>query len=141
MAPPWQPGKGDRMCSDYFISDLPNSPNFVPSIQRKELERTGSGDSYRCFEHARSHARMKEQHSKELEENRWGVESEQTQLNGIQCAITHDHNYTSREGELLLLLFSEELIEELAMHEEQEPNNGNERERSWMVVRQFISEI
>ena len=34
---PWQPGDGDRICSDHFIlkkkSVIPNNPDYVPSIQ------------------------------------------------------------------------------------------------------------
>lgn len=74
----WQPSTGDLMCSDHFIfrrkSDLPSFPDFVPSVQMKKLEIPGcsscSKDSHCCFEHARCHARMQEQHSKELGKNR-----------------------------------------------------------------------
>ena len=42
---PWQPSSCDRVCSDYFIygkkSDLPGCPDFVLSIQTKELELPG----------------------------------------------------------------------------------------------------
>ena len=108
----WQPGSGDRMCSDHFISrkksDLPGSPDFVPSIQAKTLELTGclshSEDFYRRFLHARCRARMQEQCSKESEKNRQKAELKQAQLNTIQRAITHDHTYASSlvssEGEL-----------------------------------------
>ena len=73
------------MCSDHFISrkkfDLPGSPDFVPSIQTKELELLGcstrSEDSYHRFEHIRCLARMQEVQSKELKKNRWAVELEQ----------------------------------------------------------------
>ena len=63
----WQPGSGDRVCSDHFISrkksDLPGSPDFVPSIQTKTLELTRclshSEDSYRRFLNARCCAECK----------------------------------------------------------------------------------
>ena len=127
---PWQPGSGDRVCSDHFISkkksDIPSSPDYVPSVQTKELElpecSARSEDSYRRFERARCRARMQEQHSKELEKNRRAVEFEQAQLKDIQRAITHDHTYASSlpssEGDLVSL--KEPPSEELVMHEKQD---------------------
>ena len=126
---PWQPGTGDHVCSEHFISkrksDLPSSPDFVPSVQRKELEllvySTPSSEvSYRRFERARSRARIREQHCKELEKNRWAVELDQARLSDIRLAITHDHTYASSERELVLELVSveEPLSEELVTHEE-----------------------
>ena len=33
----WKPGRGDRVCSDHFLSkrklDLPTNPDYVPSVQ------------------------------------------------------------------------------------------------------------
>ena len=51
----WQPGSGDRVCSDHFVSrkksDLPGLPDFVPSIQTKmlELSLSHSENSYCHF--------------------------------------------------------------------------------------------
>ena len=100
---PWQPSSCYHVCSGYFIygkkSDLPGCPDFVPSIQTKELElpicSSRNEDSYHHFEHIRCWARMQELQSKELEKNRWAAELEQVQWNDIQSAITHDHTYTS----------------------------------------------
>ena len=123
---PWQPGTG-CMCSEHFISkrksDLPSSPDFVPSVQRKELElpvySTPSSEvSYRHFERARSRARIREQHCKELEKNRQAVELDQARLSDIRLAITHDHTYASSEMELVSV--EEPLSEELVTHEEQD---------------------
>ena len=105
---PWQPGSGDRVCSDHFISkrksDLPSSPDFVPSVHSKDLNIPGcptrSEDSYRRFERAKTRARLREQHSKALEKNIKEVELEQARRNGIQRAILHDHTYANSEGEL-----------------------------------------
>ena len=130
----WQPGSGDRVCSDHFISrkksDLPGSFDFVPSIQTKTLELTEclshSEDSYCRFLHARCRARVQEQCSKESEKNRRAAELKQAQLNIIQCAITHDHNYTETYTSSLVasereLVSLEELpSEELLTDEEQD---------------------
>ena len=115
------------MCSEHFISKrkshLPSSPDFVPSVQRKELElpvcSTPSSEvSYRCFERARSRARIQEQHCKELEKNRRAVELDQARLSDIRLAITHDHTYASSKRELVSV--EEPLSEELVTHEEQD---------------------
>ena len=106
---PWQPGSGDRVCSDHFVSrkksDLPSSPDFVPSVRSVESDLPGCStlneDSYRRFERARNRARLQEQHSKAVEKNRQEVELEQAWQKGIQCAITHDHTYATNDGEPL----------------------------------------
>ena len=40
---PWEPAKGSRLCSKHFISgekfDSPTSPDFVPSIYPKTVEK------------------------------------------------------------------------------------------------------
>ena len=136
---PWQPGTGDHVCSEHFISkrksDLPSSPDFVPSVQRKELElpvySTPSSEvSYRRFERARSRARIREQHCKELEKNRRAVELDQARLSDIRLDITHDHTYTSSERELVLELVSveEPLSEELVTHEERDQASLQDQE-------------
>ena len=81
---PWQPGSGDCVCSDHFVSrkksDLPSSPDFVPSVYSVESDLPGCStlneDSYRHFERARNRARLQEQHSKAVEKNRQEVELE-----------------------------------------------------------------
>jgi len=104
---PWQPGTGDRVCSDHFISgsksDLPSSPDFMPSIQRKDLKLPDNEDSYRHFERTRCCARMREHASKESEKNIRAAELEQAQLNNIQHCITHDHTYASNKEKLISL--------------------------------------
>ena len=75
---PWQPGSGDRVCLDHFISkrksDLPSSPDLDLNIPGCP---TRSEDSYRRFEHAKTRARLREQHSKALEkEVEWSKHGE-----------------------------------------------------------------
>ena len=45
---PWQPGDGDRICSDHFISkrksDIPTNPDYVPSI-RASIQSPCSSES------------------------------------------------------------------------------------------------
>ena len=86
---PWQPGEGDRVCSEHFISkkksDLPGNPDYVPSVYPQEtakkkcsansnsntLANTNSGSLAR-FERAqrRAAANEKERIEKEREEER-----------------------------------------------------------------------
>ena len=92
--------------------------DFVPSVHSKDLNIPGcptrSEDSYRRFERTKIRARLREQHSKALENNIKEVELEQARRNGIQRAILHDHTYANSEGELV----EEPLSEELVTHEE-----------------------
>ena len=41
-----QPGEGDRVCSEHFISkkkaDLPNNPDYVPSVYLHEMAKKKS---------------------------------------------------------------------------------------------------
>ena len=121
---PLQPGSGDRVCSDHFVSrkksDLPSSPDFVPSVRSVESDLPGCSilneDSYCHFERARNRARLQEQHSKAVEKNRQEVELEQAWQKGIQRAITHDHTYANNGGELVSL--EEPLGEGSVVHEE-----------------------
>ena len=45
----WKPGKGDRLCSDHFISgkksDKPGNPDYVPSVKPKKSPRKSSESS------------------------------------------------------------------------------------------------
>ena len=69
----WNPGVGDRVCSVHFISkkksDLPDSPDYVLSIMRRDLEASCSSAAYSHFEHVSRHARIQEQRRKEKANN------------------------------------------------------------------------
>ena len=138
---PWQPGSGDHVCSDHFISgrksDLPSSPDFVPSVHSKELDLprcpTRSEDSYRRFERVKTCARLRDQHSNALEKNRQEVELEQAWRNAIRRAITHDHTYANSEGKLVS--FEEPLNEE---HSDQELASDERRDENKEVNRELL---
>ena len=76
----WKLGDGDRVCSEHFVSkkksDLPNSPDYVPSVYHetiaKKLSRTASVSSLAHFERAKqcSATHEIEQLAKEKEEER-----------------------------------------------------------------------
>lgn len=81
---PWQPGEGDRVCSEHFISkktaDLPDNPDYVSSICPQETVKKFNGnsnsntiaESLARFERALRHATVnkKEWIEKEKEEER-----------------------------------------------------------------------
>ena len=57
---PRKPGEGDRLCSEHFVlkkeSDLPNSPDYVPSVypetSAKKSSCAANASSLACFERA-----------------------------------------------------------------------------------------
>ena len=82
---PWQPGEGDRVCSEHFISkkkaNLPNNPDYVPSVYPHETAKkkcsgnsnsNTNGRGLACFERAqrRAAASEKERIEKEREDER-----------------------------------------------------------------------
>lgn len=82
---PWQPGEGDRVCSEHFISkkkaDLPNNPDYIPSVYPHETAKkkcsgnsnsNTNGGSLARFERAqrRAAASEKERVEKEREDER-----------------------------------------------------------------------
>ena len=142
---PWQPGSGDRVCSDHFVSrkksELPSSPDFVPSVRSVESDLPGcpirGEDSYRRFERARNRARLQEQHSKAVEKNRQEVELEQIRQKGIQRAITHDHTYANNEGEPVSL--EEPLSEGSAIRDECSDLNDERLNEDEELNRELLS--
>lgn len=76
----WKPGDGDRVCSEHFVSkkksDLPNSPDYVPSVYpetiAKKLSRTASVSSLARFERAKQRSAKNEieRLAKDKEEDR-----------------------------------------------------------------------
>ena len=64
----WEPGKGDRVYSDHFISrkksDLPTSPDYVLSIPVNSNQETLDASSA-CVRFGRAQRRVKQQHERE----------------------------------------------------------------------------
>jgi len=58
----WQLGNGDRICSEHFItgkkSDLYTNPDYVPSIQTKNLQAAECNVALSRFERASHHAKL-----------------------------------------------------------------------------------
>ena len=65
---PWKPGEGDRLCSEQLISkkksDIPNSPDYVPSDYPESLAKKSScaanASSLARFERAQQHSTTNE---------------------------------------------------------------------------------
>ena len=138
----WKPGIGDHVCSKHFISkrksDLSDSPDFLPSIMRRDLEASCFSTAYSCFERVNHHARVQEQHRKEYEKSKHSTENEQLQLTHIRNTITHDHTYASKgkvefiykeqdgtQGEVY-----EEQVAELNAQEEPDEDSNDEQDKS-----------
>ena len=138
--PAWKPGVGDRVCSENFISkksDLSDSPDFVPSIIRRDLEASCSSTTYSHFERVNRRARIQEQRRKEYEKCKQATENEQLQLTHIRNTITHDHTYASK-GEVEFLYEDqdgtrgevyEEQVAELNAHWQEEPDEDSNDEQ------------
>ena len=96
----WQPGEGDRICSEHFISkkksDMPGNPNYVPSVYPEVTAKkkcsgnsnSNATESLARFERAqrRAAANEKERIAKEMEEERICLFTQQA-VRGFK----HDH--------------------------------------------------
>ena len=93
----WEPGKGDCVCSDHFISrkklDLPTSPDYVPSIPVNSNQETLDASSA-CVRFGRAQRRVKQQHERERDLERNSI----TLARNLR-ALSHDHTYASKNFE------------------------------------------
>ena len=93
---PWQPGDGDRICSDHFISkeksDIPTNPDYVPSIESpcssENPERRREIDQLNQFEKPQRWSRIvaERQRLQDLQ-----IESESISLRKAQKTFELDH--------------------------------------------------
>ncbi len=97
---PWQPGDGDRICSDHFISkrksDIPTNPDYVPSIRasiqspcsNESPERLQERGQLNRFERAQRRSRIvtDQQRLQELQ-----IQSDSISLIKAQKAFQLDH--------------------------------------------------
>ena len=90
----WEPGNGDRVCSEHFItgkkSDLFTSPDFVPSIRVKNSRTTESNAALARFERANHRAKLQTERRRQEERNT----SKDEEL--IRCTVRgfdNDHTY------------------------------------------------
>ena len=105
----WKPGKGDRLCSDHFISgkksDKPGNPDYVPSVKPKKSPRKSSESSslssaaMNRFKRLTRRTQVKEQKCRDLERSNQESRNEQLRCEQHQHAVNHDHAYTLRNGE------------------------------------------
>ena len=104
---PWQPGNGDRICSEHFISkqksEIPSNPDYVPSIQSRcdratngETDQSGdSNPSLNHFERVQRHVKKaaEQQRLQEIEQERVC-----TYLRQTQKAFQHDHGFYCKQA-------------------------------------------
>ena len=101
---PWQPGDGDRICSEHFIlkqkSDIPTNPDYVPSIQSpcssKRSSQVREKDHFSHFERSQRRSRMvaDQRESQELQ-----IVNDSIAYTIAQKAFQHDHgSYCKRSS-------------------------------------------
>ena len=95
----WEPGEGDRVCSDHFIqrkkSDIPTSPDYVPSISTPvNLNLEIPDENSACARFERAQRRFKQQHEQEKDLKRNSIN-----LARNLRALSHDHTYASKSFE------------------------------------------
>ena len=91
----WKPERGDRVCSDHFLSkqksDLPTNPDYVPSIRAvQDIPCVNEGAVAR-FERLKHHHSTQQANEKEK-----SLQANELYRN-IQV-VNHDHTYCSNKN-------------------------------------------
>ena len=92
----WQPGDGDRICSDHFIlkekSDIPTNPDYVPTVQSprssESPEPVKEKDQFGRFERSQRRSKMVAK-QRELQELR--TVNDNIAYAAAHRAFQHDH--------------------------------------------------
>lgn len=100
---PWEPGEGDRICSQHFVtgrkSETPSDPDYVPSVHPYSKERSSGSNasmsSVARFQRAQRR-RIVASEQQKLQEKE--AESERLYLSHIQRAFYHDHGSLFRHS-------------------------------------------
>ena len=105
----WEPGTGDRVCSDHFISkaksDVPNDPEYVPSVQ--VVQDLGRDQAKPCHDQANHlwvnndaiarFERIKHRHSMQ-QANEKDRRLQADELHRDLQIVNHDHTYCSNKN-------------------------------------------
>ena len=102
---PWKPGSGDRVCSVHFVtgkkSDVPNSPNYVPSIEASNPDTIKESNAAMvCFKRASHRSKLQEKRRRQSERDVLALHeaTKQKELMLRRClnAFNNDHAYATQ---------------------------------------------
>ena len=88
---PWEPGTGDRVCSDHFLSkkksDLSTNPDYIPSVRSTQDSPRVNEGAVACFEC------IKRRHSTQ-QANEKEKKLQKDELHHNVQVVNHDHTYS-----------------------------------------------
>lgn len=98
----WEPGSGDRICSEHFItgkkSDLYTNPDYVPSIQAKNSRATECNAAMLRFKRASHRTKLQTERRRQEERDALELqrvdEEEEEMIRLTIRAFNNDHTYT-----------------------------------------------
>ena len=98
----WELGNGDHICSQHFIKgkklNLYTNPNYVPSIQAKNLPDTECNAALSHFKCASNHAKLQMERRRQEERIALEVqrvdEEREKMIRSTVRAFNNDHTYT-----------------------------------------------
>ena len=102
---PWKPGSGDRVCSVHFVtgkkSDVPNSPNYVPSIEASNPDTIKESNAAMVYFKRASHrSKLQEERRRQSERDVLALHeaTKQKELMLRRClnAFNNDHAYATQ---------------------------------------------
>ena len=94
---PWEPGDGDRVCSQHFLSgsksNVPTDPDYVPSVNpgKENVVSPGCSSSVARFQRAQRRSRA-------TLVKKVGVEAMEQQRKLLLTAVQHDHGTLAKPG-------------------------------------------
>ena len=102
---PWKPGSGDRVSSVHFVtgkkSDVPNSPNYVPSIEASNPDTIKESNAVMVrFKRASHRSKLQEERRRQSERDVLALHeaTKQKELMLRRClnAFNNDHAYATQ---------------------------------------------
>ena len=101
---PWKPGSGDRVCSVHFVtgkkSDVPNSPNYVPSIEASNPDTIKESNAamvrFKCASHrSKLQEERRRQSKRDVLALHEATKQKELMLHRCLNAFNNDHAYAT----------------------------------------------